>query len=259
MSKRETDMAATLCVHAGGVRRSREELFGIPTPPATKTFTPVPHAVLVESLTSGLTNAGIRVVREQYATMGRQDSKLFGVLNLSVPGFDSPDMAAALGFRTANDRSMALRATAGTRVFVCDNMALSGDGILLNRRHTGRLRIDREIPAMIDTYLGKITAWAKVIDRLKNTPVSDSMARELIYDAVLRHEVVPTRLIKHVHNLYFEDDAQRERHPDRTLWGLNNAFTEAVKTLKPQSEYNSGLRIGRFFSRAARLAAPSNN
>jgi hypothetical protein len=51
------------------------------------------------------------------------------------------DYAMALGIRGSNDRSMAIQATAGARVLVCDNLAFSGDSgtIVLRKKHTPRL------------------------------------------------------------------------------------------------------------------------
>ena len=40
-----------------------------------------------------------------------------------------------------------------------------------------------------------------------------------------------------VSGLYFRDQAQRAKFPDRTLWSLNNAMTEAVKALRPVSRH----------------------
>ena len=61
--------------------------------------------------------------------------------------------------------------------------------------------------------------------------------------------VAPVRLFPLVSRLYFVDEEQRARFPDRSLWSLNNAFTEAVKTLKHCPQHAAGLRVGRMFGR----------
>ena len=78
---------------------------------------------------------------------------------------------------------------------------------------------------------------------------SDGRAKELIFDAFARCPILPRRLFPIVSGLYFDDEEQRSRFPDRTLWSLNNAFTEAVKVLRPEPQANGQLRIGRFFAR----------
>ena len=64
----------------------------------------------------------------------RTAAKLFGTLDLTLNGIGGT--CASLGLRTANNKTMSLSMIAGLRVFVCDNMAFSGETIILRRRHT---------------------------------------------------------------------------------------------------------------------------
>jgi hypothetical protein len=81
----------TLMVHTGGRNRTREELALLPTPEATDTWKPVPHYELVESLIEGLIAHNITITREAYATSGKDDARLFGVLDLVIPDVAVPD------------------------------------------------------------------------------------------------------------------------------------------------------------------------
>jgi hypothetical protein len=115
-------MSSTLIAHCGAVYRTREQLAVIPTPAETDTWKPIPHHQLVTSLIDDLGRRGIAVVTEQYATVGRDGTRLFGVMDLRVDGLDTPDLSASLGLRGANDRSMAIQVIAAARVFVCDSL-----------------------------------------------------------------------------------------------------------------------------------------
>ncbi len=84
---------------------------------------------------------------------------------------------------------------------------------------------------------------------MKNADMTDGRAKEVIFDAFARNPILPRRLFPIVSGLYFDDDEQRAKFPDRTLWGLNNSFSEAVKILKPSPQTDGQLRIGRFFAR----------
>jgi hypothetical protein len=68
--------------------------------------------------------------------------------------------------------------------------------------------------------------------------------------------VMPIRLFPVVSTLYFEDEGQREKFPERTLWSLNNAATEAVKQLRPAPQQECGLRVGRMFGRLLHRPEP---
>lgn len=248
---------STLIVHAGGVRRSREALATLHTPSPTATWKPVPHADLVGELIEGLTAQGVTISRDEYATMGRDDARLFGTMDLRIADLDTPDFAMALGLRGANDRSMSIQVIAAARVFVCDNMAFSGsDGsVVLRKRHTSRLDLSAVVPIAIEQFLERAGAFRLDLDRMRDSTLSEGRAKEIVHDA-FASRVMPLRLFPAVSRLYFEDEEQRDKFPERSLWSLNNAFTEAVKTLKPAPQHDAGLRIGRMFGRLLHRKAP---
>lgn len=250
---------AILTVHCGGKHRSRAELEALATPEATASWKPVPHHELVRELAAGLERHQIRIAREQYATMGRDDARLFGTMDLEVPTFAAPDYRLALGLRASNDKSMAIQVIAAARVFVCDNMCFSGSGgsVVLGRKHTSGLDLGREVPRAVDSFLEKADAFRLDLEAMKGVGLVDSTAKALIHDAfAARNPVLPVRLFPQVSRLYFADEAQREKFPDRTFWSLTNSFTEAVKALRPGSQHRHGHLIGRHFGRELRRFVP---
>ena len=58
---------ARLIVHRGAVRVTRDQLTEVPTPPATPTWKPIPHALLVSALHEECGRRGMQVVQEEYA------------------------------------------------------------------------------------------------------------------------------------------------------------------------------------------------
>src|SRR2546429_8951451 len=73
---------AKLFVHRGATRVTRAELAAIEAPPATATWKPIKHAVLVGAIHEELAQRNITVVQEDYAVQRRQ-SMLFGVMVLN--------------------------------------------------------------------------------------------------------------------------------------------------------------------------------
>jgi hypothetical protein len=250
-------MSGTLIVHAGGIKRTRDELREIPTPGRTETWTPVPHYDLATTLAGSLGDAGILVEREQYATLGRDAAKLFGVLDLRIPSFAADDYRMAVGVTASNDKSMAIRVIAAARVFVCDNLAFSGSGgaVMLRKVHSAKLDIAREMPGVVDRFLEKSEQFRVSIDEMKASEISDDRAKHLLHDAFAARPILPIRLFPRVSDLYFNDGTQQERFPGRTMWALNNAFTEAAKSLRPGPQSQYGQRIGQFFARSVRERA----
>jgi DNA phosphorothioation-dependent restriction protein DptH len=83
----------------------------------------VPHAEVVEALVETLGFRHICVVAEEFA-VSKDGMKMFGVLDLDT---GMHGCRFSIGVRNAHDKSMRLAMTVGYRVFVCENMAFSGD------------------------------------------------------------------------------------------------------------------------------------
>src|SRR3954470_18396613 len=210
---------SSLIVHAGGIRRTRDELATLHTPSPTSTWKPVPHTDLVAELIRGLEAQGVTVARDDYCTMGRDDAKLLGTMDLRIPDLDTPDFGMGLGLRGANDKSMSIQVIAAARVFVCDNWAFSGSAgaVFLKKKHTSRLALAAVVPPAIEQFLERAGAFRVDIDRMRDFAIRDGRAKEIIYDA-FNARVMPLRLFPVVSRLYFDDEAQAERFPARSLW-----------------------------------------
>jgi hypothetical protein len=114
----------------------RPELAQIPVPEATLTHRPVPHHVIVEALVETLSFRHIGVVNEEYA-VSFDGMKMFGVLDLET---QMEGCRFSIGIRNSHDKSIRLGLTSGLRVFVCSNMAFSGEFTPATMRQLSRLR-----------------------------------------------------------------------------------------------------------------------
>jgi hypothetical protein len=240
-----TTTQATLMVHAGADRITREQLRGLDCPTPTDTWRPVPHADLIDALEARLDRAHFTIARQEYAVM-RQGLVLFAVLDIRN-GIGREDLGFAVGVRASNDKSVAIGLVAGLRVFVCDNLALSGDMILLKRKHTSGLDLSHEMDRGVVSYLAKTERLVLDLDRLAQEPIGDEAAKVTIFDAVYRG-IVPQRLLPVVAQNFFE--AEQREYLDcvpRTRFGLHNAFTRALKALAPAPAFKANLGLGTLF------------
>jgi hypothetical protein len=115
-------MSGTLIAHCDSGKIPYEKLSEYPVPEATSRWKPIAHLELVDTLKNQI-NSNYRIAPEEYA-VSNNGFKLFGVLDLEselVPG-----VGKSIGFRHGNDKQLAIQIMAGGRVFVCDNMSLSG-------------------------------------------------------------------------------------------------------------------------------------
>lgn len=236
-------MIGTLIAHAGAKRVTPEALDRIEAPPATRSWKPVRHAELVSVIRDQLETRGLAIREEAYAVQ-RGGALLFGVLDLAWR--ENGDFAAALGLRTANDKSMSIQIAVGMRVFVCDNLVFAGDLIALKRKHTAGLDLPREIGGAIGRYQEGTVALERGIDRLRGTEIPDQTAKAMIVD-VFAQAILPVRFFRPAVDLYFDPPNDAHDVAPRTLWGLHNAMTRQVQQMSPGPAFQATVQLGKLF------------
>jgi len=220
---------------------TREQLALVATPDATRSFKPVPHIELINTLDEVLGQNQIAIRKEQFA-LRRDGSTLFGVLQLAYQ--DTPDGMAALGLRTSNNRTMSIQICAGMSVFVCSNMVFRGDLIALNRKHTSRLELRSELSTAVlrfREHFGRLTCE---ISSLKELPLTDAQAKAIIHDVFVQG-ILPIRFLPDASRLYFEPFVDEFR--PRTSWSLHNAFTAVAKEMPITTQMPAIQELGRYF------------
>jgi hypothetical protein len=238
------DNGSTLVAHCGARKVTRDELRELPLPEATKTHQPLPHFGIVEVLEEALSFRHLRVVKDEYA-VSQDGLKMFGVMDLDA-AFEGGRFS--IGLRNSNDKSMRLALTAGYRVFVCDNMAFSGDFSPLLHKHTSRLNLTDSIAVAVDRIHRGFDSIGNQIKLMREYGLTDNDARLIIYRAFVERVLkgVPRQLMPAVHANYF--DPGHEDFRSRNLWSLSNAFTSAFKSLGPLKQFEATAKLGLYMS-----------
>lgn len=234
---------ATLMAHTPGDRKlSREELALVPCHEGTDTHRPIPHIQLVNSVLEGLAMRQINVISDEYA-INATGAQMFGMMDLAS---SAGDFRFAIGLRNSNDKSMALGMIAGMRVFVCSNMAFSGDFVAIAKKHTKNLDLMDSLAVGIDRIHRNFGALTEQVERWKGHQLTDDRAKSIMFDAFFGpHKLdCPQHLIKMVRDNYFEPKYQ-EFEP-RTLYSLQNSFTSSFKELEPMTQFKATTSLGRF-------------
>ncbi len=233
-------MSETTLIAAAG-KISRTDLALVPTPPGTATHRPIPHIEVVNALVETLGFRHIAVVREEYA-VSRDGMKMFGVMELDQ-GMHGARFA--LGIRNSHDKTFRLAITVGYRVFVCENLAFSGDFSPVLAKHSKHFSLQSALSVGVDDMQRNFKPMVEGVERWRNSQLSDVAARLLIYRAFIEGELeVPRHLARPVHDLYF--NPRHEEFAPRTLWSLSNAFTGAFKELDPIPQYKATGKLAGF-------------
>jgi hypothetical protein len=196
-------------------------------PLATSTFKPLPHIEFLDHIERGLAERQVNVVAEHLA-LKADGMQLFGIFDVDTVS-PSGDFRSVLGFRNSNDHSWAVGLVAGSRVFVCDNLAFSGEFICLRRKHTSGMNIAREIAPALDRWEDNFQLLCGLSDHLKTVSLGDSDAKTILHDACVKG-TFPLRLLPDASRHYFAP--QHADFEPRNAWSLFNAFTESAKAIK---------------------------
>jgi len=145
-------MSGQLVLHRGGWEATKADLASVPVPSETDSYVPVPMAGSSRRSNSTCPDRAHDHRCPLCPRAGR---------DADVRGADLPkrrehaDYALAIGLRNSYDRSLSASLTAGSRVFVCDNLAFSGEADAA-RKHT--VNIFRDLPDLIYRMLSKVSS-----------------------------------------------------------------------------------------------------
>ncbi len=238
------DSGSTLIAHCDTRKITREKLMEISVPEATRTHQPLSHYEIVEVLEEALSFRYLKIVKDEYA-VSRDGMKMFGVMDLNA---EFSGCRFSVGVRNSNDKSMRLALTVGYRVFVCDNMAFSGDFTPLLHKHTRKLELKDSISIAVDRIHRVFEPLKAQVQAMRELVLTEDEVKLIIYQAFLDRSVraVPRHLMSMVHDLYFRP--QHEAFMPRNLWSLSNAFTSAFKKLTPVKQFETTARLGAYLS-----------
>ena len=237
----------SLVVHAGASRLTLDQLKALPEPVRLgSSHAPVPHSFLVESIEVEAMERGYDVTKMELA-VSKDLSTLFGVIDLVPPGVvDVTDRGTSIGFRNSTNSTLAIKIVAGTRVFVCDNLALSGDLIAVLRRNTTGLNLETELREGFSKFMQHCTSLDLRIAELQMKTIADLVAKAQIFD-IFNSKIIPVHLFDDVSEFYFKPTDEMTDCQPRTQWGLHNAFTRAMKKLPAARAFSANVELGRAF------------
>lgn len=211
----------TLMLHSGANPVSYDELRAVPAPAGTDTHVPVPHHEIVELLRYTLGFYGHEIVEEQHAIMP-DGSRYFGLMTLRSSYGNYGDV---VGLRNSHDKRFPIGIALGSRVFVCDNLALVGEHII-KRKHT--IKAKRELPGLVTEIVAPLQAQRVAQNQkllaYQTSPLTDEAADHAIL-SMYRQDIIGVQAIGRVLKAY--DDPPHD-WGKRTAWRLFNAATFAL-------------------------------
>lgn len=171
-------------------------------PPFTKTWHPIAHSKVINALEFACNDAGIGITSRCYS-VNKNGHRMFGVWDLD---HHTNGSCYSLGFRNSTDKSMVVGVVGGFRIFVCDNLALSGEYLQFHK-HTSGLDRERLFKMSQNALTG---AWVDMerfegwINDLKNFEVPYNDFKMIMYE-LIKNQVFPASSFQRFHNAFEEE------------------------------------------------------
>jgi len=222
-------MSSKLYLHCGGFSVDREIVECVATPERTDSFVPIPHKEAIELVTSSLRDHGYGIASEAHA-LAAEGQRYFGLLELAGgDGAAANDHSLIVGLRNSHDHSFCLGLSLGSRVFVCDNLAFSGE-VRVARKHTAQ--IARDLPRLVSGAVGLLGDLRRTQEsrfaRYKEVEIANATANDLLVRTI-EAGVLPVTKLRLAIQEWKAPRHEEFRSAGPTLWRLYNAITEAIK------------------------------
>lgn len=216
-------VSSTLMNHCGARQVNATELATIPPPSPTRTWFPLAHRTVLDSVCGALEGAGFFICRSRLS-VSHGGARFFGTLDLTTSVREG--VTLAVGIRNSNDQTFPIGFCCGQRVFVCDNLAFTSE-IVVSKKHT-RFGQERYLEGLaraigsLDQYRRSAAGW---IERMQQHELGDDLANSLLLQAYER-KIVGLRLLPLVVEEWRKPS--REEYRPRTAYSLFNCFTEVL-------------------------------
>ena len=216
------------------------DLQNIEMPEATNTYVPVSHYDLAMNVGS----IGERVIDKELHSkkfgLARHGQHMFATYTFKN---DEDEVGMSIGFRNSYDKSMSIGVCVGAKVFVCENLMMTGE-VTFMRKHTGNI-LD-ELNSLIFNVLYKSDdKFAQLQDdkeSMKEIPINNQRAWETM-GVLFGKGIINTPQISIMRKEW--KNPSHEEFNDDSLWSLYNAGTEALKTCSPTRMMSSHIKLHR--------------
>lgn len=220
---------SNLMLHAGSDAATEDEVFETETPESTDTWFPIPHRQLLQTVEGSLEATDLHVAEKEYGLF-KEGARMFAVWAVTN-GVARGDYQLTVGIRNSHDKSFSAGLAVGSRVFVCDNLAFSGE-IAIARKHTRY--ISEDLPRLVAEAVGQIGDHRQ----LQDDRIAAYKARRLtdmrVHDLLVRSVDAQVMANSYIAKVLQEwREPRHEEFEPRTAWSLFNSFTEVFKGTNP--------------------------
>jgi len=228
----------SLILHAGAKAIDRAALAALPLPQARGARHVIrPFIEDVELIDTFLDRNGFTIKAEAFGVKTDSNdlpSQFFGAIEIrskALTGEYLPaePFALTVGVRGSYDQTLPRGLAVGSRVFVCDNLAFSGEVSVYAKQTT---HIGQRIAGLLEGAVAQVPvlaqAQAKRFDAYRNYELSKAKGDAILIECVRRGILNPSDIGKAISEW---DNPTHAEHAEqgKTVWTVFNAITQSVK------------------------------
>lgn len=214
---------ANLILHVDTSNCTKEQVGLVPLPEETSSYKPLPHLQLINSIEE-LSEKFIGKPAGIELGINKKGTKMFGTLD--ILDFETEDRRFVVGFRNSYDKTLAAGVCFGAKVFVCDNLAFSGE-ITILRKHTKNI-IEDLIGMLVQKFMVAKSQYEvinKQLNLLAELPISRIKMSHLAGKAAYKRILTPTQITSIMREIKGSKHFLGEN-----MYSFYNHGTQALKT-----------------------------
>jgi hypothetical protein len=220
------ELTANLMLHCGGHQLEYEELQMIKTPEPEGIWNPIAHTTIFQTMMDTLNGSGYQIKQAVHAVSAK-GANYFGLVQVDADYLETDEYGLVVGFRNSHNKSFSASMVAGAQVFVCDNLAFSGE-ISFKHKHT--TNVMDKLPGLFREGVGKLNNMylnqEVRYEAYKQHELEDNRVEKLIID-MFRQNFINAPEIGKIVNVY--DTPTHEEYGEGTAWTLFNSATEVLR------------------------------
>ena len=221
------------------------DIYNVPVPLSTSTYSAVPHKDVIESVMEQLDKRNMKIISEKYNVAAKGD-KLIGYFDIEFDG-DS-EMGTRFAFRNSYDKSMSVAPVSGSSVFICSNGMVKGD-MKYVRKHTGEVakELNSVIIRTIESMESEFLDLKRHSEQMKSIELKKDKAAEMYGRLFMIEDIITPNQLSIVKKQL--DESSFDEFKEESVWSAYNHVTYALKESHPLNYINQHVDFHKFMQK----------
>lgn len=226
----------------------KEKIITTPIPARTRTYTPISHESIINTIYHHCENNNFRILDEKYQ-VDNSGQKVVGKITLDM---NDGEMGAMLGFQNSYDKTLSGKFVIGSSIFICSNGMVVGD-FPFRTKHQGSA--DTNMLSYIGDAIGatRLKFGDSVILRedMKHVRFTEKSLNELIGKLFMQQDILQVTQLNMLQKEYNKVVPKHDYGVHKNnLWNIYNLATDTIESKgHPSNYFNAHEKLTNFIKK----------